>query len=164
MLALLDESGGGHHIKGHQRIQIDKGLASGEVDCVLWSKLFHNRSCASKRTVSIDVDVERLGGPPSKSVMFDIESGINTRVSASQNLLGMSIVGQFVPSTSQFGGTDYGTSEKESIARKKADEPVGGKICAGSAEDFHCVLELKPSLILVLFGQSSTQATLPGHC
>ena len=48
----------------------------------------------------------------------------------------MSIVGQSVHSTFQYSGTDYGTSELESIARKKADEPVGANGCVGSAEGF----------------------------
>ena len=45
----------------------------------------------------------------------------------------MSIVGQYVLSFSQYNERDYGTSELESIPRKKADEPVGLNVCVGSA-------------------------------
>ena len=39
-----------------------------------------------------------------------------------------------VTNTSQFGGTNYGTSELEYISRKKANQPIGAKVCVGSAE------------------------------
>ena len=125
VLAFLDESGWGRHIERHQRVRSDEGLPSGDVDCVLRSELQHSSSCGTKRPLSSDVDVQNLGRPPSKSVMFDIENGSDTCESSSRKLHRMSIVGHAVPSSSQYGGAEYGTSELASIARKKADEPVG---------------------------------------
>ena len=98
------------------------------------------------RGLSSDVDVERLGGPPSKSFLFDIERGSNTRESSSRKLLGVSIVGQSVHSTSQCGETDYGTSELECIARKTANEQVRTNVCVVSAEAF------------LLYSRTETQA------
>ena len=81
-----------------------------------------------------EVNVERLGGPPSNSVMFDFESVNFTRESSTRKLHGISVIGQSVHSTSQYDGTDHVNFELESIARKKADEPVGAIVCVGSAE------------------------------
>ena len=106
------------------------------MDHVLRSELLQSCSCGTKRPLSSDVVVERLGGPRLESFMFDIQSGSYTCESSSRNFFGMSIVGQSVPKTSQYDGTDYATSELESIARKKADEPVGAIVCVGSAERF----------------------------
>ena len=106
------------------------------MDRVLRSKFQHSNSFVTKRPVSRDVDVEKLGGPPSKSVIFDIESGSNTRELSSRNLLGMSIVGQVVRSTSQYGATDHDTSELESIAQKKAVELVRASVYIGTTERF----------------------------
>ena len=71
------------------------------------------------------------------------------------------VVGQAFAGTSQYGRTDYGTSELESIARMNADEPVGANVCVGSAEGFslYSRTEIQPG-----FGTGRTQATLPGHC
>ena len=79
MLVLLDESGGGRNIEGHQRVLSHEGLPCGDVDRVLRSQLQHSSSCGTKRPVSSDIDVEMLSGPPSKSFKFDIEGGSNTR-------------------------------------------------------------------------------------
>ena len=136
VLASLDESGGVRQIEWHQRVLSDEGLPSGDVDRVLRSELQHSTSCGTQSPVSSDVDVESLGGPPSKSAMFDIENGSNTRESLTRKLPGMSIVGQVVPSSSQYGGTGYCTSELETVARRKADEPVGANVCVGSKEGF----------------------------
>ena len=125
---------GNRHTGGHETLLSDKGSPSGDLDRVLRSEL--QQSWGTKRLVSSDVDVEKFGLPPSKTAMFDIESGSNTRESWSRNLLGTSIVEPCVPSTFQYGGTDYGTSELEPVARKKADEPVGANVCVGSAENF----------------------------
>ena len=112
------------------------------------SELLHSSSCGSKRPVSSDVDMEILGGPPSKTVMSDMESVSKTSESSSRNLLRMSIVGQSVPSTSHYDGTDYGTSELESSARKKAHEPVRTNVSVGSSEGFslYSISETCPGL------------------
>ena len=78
VLALLDENVEDHQFERLQRAQIDECLPSGDVHQVLRSELQQSSSCGSNRPVSSDVDVERLGGPPWKSVMFDVESGSNT--------------------------------------------------------------------------------------
>ena len=85
LLALLDESVESQQIEGHQRVQSDEDLPSCDLNHILRSDLQHSSSCESRRSVSMDFVVERLGGPPAKSVMFDIESGSNTRVSWSRN-------------------------------------------------------------------------------
>ena len=48
----------------------------------------------------------------------------------------MSVFGQSVPSNSQYDRTNSATSDLESFARRKADEPVRTNVCAGSAEGF----------------------------
>ena len=115
-------------------------------------------SFGTERRVPKEVDVERLGGPPSKSVIFDIESGSNSGESSGRNFLGMSAVGLSIPNTSQHGGTDYGTSELMAIARKKGDETVGASVAVGSLErlSLYSKNETQPGL-----GQSTSQTTRP---
>ena len=101
VLALLDESGGDRHTGGHGTLLSEECLPSGDTDCVPQTELRHSSSCGTKRRVSSKVDVENLGGPPSKSALFDIGSLSNTRESSSPNLLGMPVARLSVPSTRQ---------------------------------------------------------------
>ena len=148
-LALIKESCVHRYTGGLEAVLSYEVLLSGDVGRFLRSELQQITSCGTKRRVSSDIDVERLSGPPSKSVMFDIERGSNTLESSSRILFEISTVGQCVPITSQYGGTDCGTSELESIARKTTDEPVETNVCVGSAKRFslHSIIETETSLV-----------------
>ena len=143
VLVLLDESGGGRHIQGLQRVLNDESTLSGDMDRVLRSELQHS-SCDSKRLVSIEFDVDMLGGPPSKSGMFDIESGSKTRELSGRNLPGMSVVGHSVPSTSQHIGQITAPLSWRLLHEKRLMNQLG--------RSFHCLLERKLSLVMELVG------------
>ena len=74
----------------------------------------------SKRSLC-DVDADVAGERPSNSVVFQFDKASGGLSSAVCKLVGVSDAGQPFPSSFQTDDTDYGTSELESIARKRVD-------------------------------------------
>ena len=135
-MALLEEGGADCHVGGNEAVMRDASLRSDDVDRSLRSELQQINCNSIKTRVTWGVDVEILGGPPSKSVVLDVASECNVRGLFSCCLIGLSLMGQSFPSTSKFSGTDYCISELESLVRKKAEEPVVAHVCVGSAVRF----------------------------
>ena len=141
---------------GYEKLQL------GTVDCVLRSELEKNSSFGGKESVSNEREVDVLDRPPSNIVMFDVTGGSSERESASRWLLGMSSIVQAFRNRSQLDGREHGTSELESIARRRADELAIARVRRGGAEDIPPLsgIQAQPA-----FGQQSTTLmTLSGLC
>ena len=82
----------------------------------------------SKRSLGV-VDVSAVDVRPSKSVAFQFGDA-GGRLSAGRcELVDVSDAGQSFPSSSRPDDTDYGTSELESIWRRRVDDVSGRGVC-----------------------------------
>ena len=88
----------------------------------------------SKRLLC-DVDIGVADERPSKSVAFDIDDAGGRLFSERCTLVGVSDAGQSFTSSSRPDDTDYGTSELESMARRRVDDLSGGRVCETAESD-----------------------------
>ena len=72
---------------------------------------------------------------PSKSVAFEIDDAVGRLFAERCTLVGVSDPGQSFPSSSRPDDTDYGTSELESIARRRVGNLSGGRVCETAESD-----------------------------
>ena len=85
---------------------------------------------------------------PSKSVAFEIDDAGGRLFSERCFLVGVSYAGQSFPSNSRPDDTDYGTSELESIARRRVGDVSERRVCeaAGSNLPGSCGATVQPGL------------------
>ena len=109
--------------------------------------------------MSSNVDVERLGG-----LCLISKAGL-TNVSRRVGLyLGCQLLGGLflvLPSTV---GQITSPLSWSRLHERRPMSNLGRMFVLVVREDFHCIQELKPSLVLVLVGQNNTRTTLPGRC
>ena len=86
-----------------------------------------------------DVDFSVVDERPSKSVAFEFDDSGGRLFSDRCTLVGLSDAGQSFPSSSRPGDTDYGTSELESIARKRVGSLSGGRVFEFAEPDLPAV-------------------------
>ena len=72
---------------------------------------------------------------PLKSVAFEIDDAGGRLFAERCTLVGVSDAGQSFPSSSRPDDTDYGTSELESIARRRVGDLSGGRVCETAESD-----------------------------
>ena len=126
MLALLEKSIAGHCDNLEEVVKRNKRLRLGDIDRIEGSS-GRNKRLSNWEDVTVTV------GPLPKIVMF-IFAGEST-VNESTGHWSCSVakvVNSFLNSI-QFDGTEYGTSELESIARKRADEITGARVSLSEA-------------------------------
>ena len=70
----------------------------------------------------------QMNDRPSKSVAFQLDDTGGRLSSGECELVGVSDAGKSFPSSSRPDDTDYGTSELESIARKRVDVVSGRRV------------------------------------
>ena len=75
-----------------------------------------------------NVDVSAANERPAKSVAFDFDSAGGRLPFEGCGLVGVSYCGRSFPSSSRPDDTDYGTSELESVARKRVDYVSGSRV------------------------------------
>ena len=116
-------------------VTVDGEISRSRVDDILRSDLREkNFGCGSKRPLC-DVDIGVADERPSKSVAFDIDDAGGRLFSERCTLVGVSDADQSFPSSSRPDDTDYGTSELESIARRRVDDLSGGRVCETAESD-----------------------------
>ena len=116
-------------------VTIDGEIPRSRVDDILRSELGGKHiGCGSKRPLC-DVDIGLADERPSKSVAFDIDDAGGRLFSERCTLVGVSDAGQLFPSSSRPDDTDYGTSELESIARRRVGDLSGGRVCETAESD-----------------------------
>ena len=104
------------------------------MDRILHSELVEGCS-SGKKCLSTGEDLTVLGGPPSKSVMFNIAGESTFHESTARRSCSVANLGYSFRIPFQFDGTEYGTSELLSIARKRADENTGARVSVSQAID-----------------------------
>ena len=163
-LASLEENGRNRHTGGHETVLSDEILLSGDVDRVPRSDFQQRSSFDTKRPVSIDVEGERLRGPPSKSVCLILRMGeinVNRRVVI---FLGCQLLGSLFLVLPNMVRQITAPLDWSLMHERKLMSQLGRKFVLVVQKDFPFILELKPSLVLVLVERSVTRATLPGRC
>ena len=76
---------------------------------------------------------------PSKSVAFEVDDSGGNMLCNRFTVIGVSDAGQSFPSSSRPDDTDYGTSELESIARRRVGSLSGGRVFESVEPDFLAV-------------------------
>ena len=92
----------------------------------------------SKRP-SCDVRLFVADERPSKSVAFDVGGSIGKSVCDRYTVIGVSDGGQSFPGSSRLDDTEYGTSELESIARRRVNNLSGGRVFEAVESDIPAV-------------------------
>ena len=116
-------------------VTVDDEFPRSRVDDILRSELGgKNIGRGSKRPLC-DVDIGLADERPSKSVAFDFDDAGGRLFSERCTLVGVSYAGQSFPSSSRPDDTDYGTSELESIARRRVGDLSGGRVCETAESD-----------------------------
>ena len=114
---------------GSDVLTVDDEIPRSRVDDILRSELgAKNIGGGSKRPLC-DVDNGVADERPSKSVAFDIDDAGGRLFSERCTLVGVSDAGQSFPSSSRPDDTDHGTSELESIARRRVGDLSRGRVC-----------------------------------
>ena len=128
VLELLDSNLVDRHNTGSGVVTVDDEFPRGQVDRILRSE-FQEKTIGGRSKRSLcDVDFGVVDERPSKSVAFEFDDSGGRLYSDRCTLVGVSDAGQSFPSSSRPGDTDYGTSELESIARRRVGSLSGGRV------------------------------------
>ena len=138
VLELLDESLVDGGSAGSYVIPVDKELPWSRVDYVLRSELNGRRIVSGSQRPLCDVDGAVAYERPSKSVAFQLDDECGLLSSAGCEMVGESDAGQSFPSSSRSKKTDYGSSELESIARRRDDDVSERRVQEAGGMGLHC--------------------------
>ena len=105
----------------------DDGFPRSQVDKILRAELGGQEIGVGMKLPLCDVELDVADERPSKSVAIDVEDSIGKSMCNRYPVIGMSDAGQLFPSSSRLDETEYGTSELESIARRRVDNLGGGR-------------------------------------
>ena len=128
VLELLDSDLVDRDNTGSGVVTVDDEFPRGQVDSILRSELQEKTIGGRSERSLCDVDFGVVDERPSNSVAFDFDDSGGRLFSDRCTLVGLSDAGQSFPSSSRPGDTDYGTSELESIARRRVGSLSGGMV------------------------------------
>ena len=128
VLELLDSNLVDRDNTGSGVVTVEDEFPRGQVDSILRSELQEKTIGGRSKRSLCDVDFGVVDERPSKSVAFEFDDSGGRLFSDRWTLVGVSDAGQSFPSSSRPGDTDYGTSELESIARKRVGSLSGGRV------------------------------------
>ena len=114
-------------------VTVDREIPRSRVDDILRSELGGKKIGGGNKRPLCEADVSVADERPSKSVAFEFDDAGGKLFSERCTLVGVSDAGQSFPSSSRPDDTDYGTSELESIARRRVGDLSGGRVY-GTAE------------------------------
>ena len=121
VLELLDDNLVDHGSTGNNVVAVDEEMSRSLVDDVLRLELQAKAIGSLGKRPLCDVDVGAADERPSKCVAVQLDN-VGGRLSSGEcGLFVVSDAGQSFPSSSRPDDTEYGTSELESIARKRVD-------------------------------------------
>ena len=128
MLELLDSNSVDRDSTGSGVVTVDDEFPRCQVDSILRSELQEKTIGGRSKRSLCDVEFGVVDERPSKSVAFEFDDSGGRLFSDRCTLVGVSDAGQSFPSSSPPGDTDYGTSELESIARRRVGSLSGGSV------------------------------------
>ena len=135
VLELLDASLMDRGNTGSGVVTGDAEIPRSRVDDILRSELREKNIGGGSKRPLCDVDIGVADERPSKSVAFEIDHAGGRLFSEKCTLLGVSDAEQSFPSSSRPDDTDYGTSELESIARRRVGDVSERRVCEASGFD-----------------------------
>ena len=137
VLELLDDNLVDRGSTGNNVVAVDEEMSRSRVDDVLRLELQEKAIGSLGKRPLCDVDIGAADERPSKSVAFQLEN-VGGRLSSGEcGLVGVSDSGLSFPRGSRPDDTEYGTSELESIARKRVGD-VSGRVCEAARLDLLC--------------------------
>ena len=128
VLELLDSNPVNRDNTGRGMVTGDDEFPRSQVDKILRAELGGQEIGVGMKRPLRDVERDVTDERPSKSVAFDVEDSIGKSVCNRYSVIGMSDAGQSFPSSSRLDDTEYGTSEMESIARRRVDNLSGERV------------------------------------
>ena len=165
VLELLDENLMDRGNTGSGVVTVDDENPRSRVDDILRSELREKTMGGGSKRPLCGVDIGVADERPSKSVAFEIDDAGGRLFAGRCTLVGVSDARQSFPSSSRPDDTDYGTSELESITRRRAGDLSGGRVCETAESDLPgFFLALQCSLVWVLGVQNITPASLQEPC
>ena len=105
----------------------DNEFPRSQVDEILRAELGGKKIGVGSKRPLCDVGLGVADERPSKSVAFDVGGSIGKSTCDRYTVIGVSDAGQSFPSSSRLDDTEYGTSELESIARRRVDNLGAGR-------------------------------------
>ena len=129
VLELLDANLMDRGNTGSGVVTVDEEIARSRVDDILRSELREKKIGGGSKRPLCDVDIGMADERPSKSVAFENDDAGDRLFSERRTLVGVSDAGQSFPSSSRPDDTDYGTSELESIARRRDGDVSERRVC-----------------------------------
>ena len=139
VLELLDSSLVGHDNTGSGMVTGDEKFPRSQVDEILRAEMGGKKIGGGSKWPLRDVELGVADERPSKSVAFDVGDSIGKSVCDRYAVIGVSDAGQSFPSSSRLDDTEYGTSELESIARRRVDNLSGGRVFEAVETDLPAV-------------------------
>ena len=110
-------------------VTVDDEIPRSRVDDILRSELREKIMGGGSKRPLCDVDIGVADERPSKSVAFEIDDAGGRLFSERCTSVGVSDAGQSLPSSSRPDDTAYGTSELESIARRRVGDVSERRVC-----------------------------------
>ena len=139
MLELLDSNLVGRDYTGSGMVTGDNEFPRSQVDEILRAELGGKKIGVGSKRPLCDVEFGVADERPSKSVAFDVGGSIGKSTCDRYTVIGVSDAGQSFPSSSRLDDTEYGTSELESIARRRVDNLCGGRVFEAVESDLPAV-------------------------
>ena len=138
VLELLDENLVDRGSMGRNVVPVDKELLRSCVGDILRSELKEKRFGGVSKRLLCDVGAGVAGKRPSERVAFQFDDEGGRLSSGRCKLVGVSDAGQPFRSSSRPDGTDYGTSELQSIARRQVDDVSGRRVHEAAVMGLPC--------------------------
>ena len=129
VLELLDANLMDHGKTGSGVVTVDDEIPRSRVDDILRSELREKNIGGGSKRPFCDVDIGVADEQLSKSVAFEIYDAGGRMFSERSTFVCVSDAGQSFPSSSRPDDTDYGTSELESIARRRVGYVSERRVC-----------------------------------
>ena len=164
VLGLLDSNLVNRDNTGRGMVTGDNEFPRSQVDEILRAELGGQKIDVGMKRPLCEVGLDVADERPSKSVAFDVEGSIGKSVCNRYPVIGVSDAGQSFPSSSRLDETEYGTSELESIARRRVDNLGGGGFLKLWSPIFQVFPEPQCSVVWVVGGRNTTLASVQGPC
>ena len=128
VLDLLDSTLVDRDNTGSGMVTVDDKFPRSQVDEILRAELGGKKIGVGSKRPLCDVELGVADERPSKSVAFEVDDSGGKSFCDRYTVIGLSDAGQLFPISSRPNDTEYGTSELESIARRRVGSLGGGRV------------------------------------
>ena len=139
VLELLDSNLVDRDNTGSGMLTVDNKFPRSQVDEILRAELGGKKIDVGSKRSLCDVELGVADERPSKSVAFEVDDSGGKSFCDIYTVIGVSDTGQSFRSSSRPDDTEYGTSELESIARRRVGSLIGGRVFESVESDLPAV-------------------------